>query len=181
MWTYPWLSRLLTALILLAVTRVTDATEQPVPCRFASSYTTSSILRDPDAFERDLLHWEGMFHQNNVSYNTLNGMTFDGTLLNPVTGVHNTSGLHTFSAPSKESLHMMLLAHVIQGNPSAAQWILAAHGGGSSIEDARVIAIDILKTKWSTYSMFNTTFPGFGGFLPWYVHNDVASHLLYGL
>jgi hypothetical protein len=169
MWTFPWFSRLVTALAVLTVIRSADATGQSVPCRFASHYTTSSILSDPDAFERDLLHWEGMFHQNNVSYNTLNGMTFDGTLLNPVTGIHDTSGIHTFSAPSKESLHMMLLAHVIQGNPSAAQWILAAHGGGMDIEKARVLAMDILKTKWTTYSMFNATFPGYGGFLPWYV------------
>jgi len=114
------------------------------------------------------LQWEGKFHQNNVSYNTFNGMTFDGTLLDPVTGVHVNEGLHTFSAASKESLHFMALAHVIQATPGAAQWILAAHGGGSDIEKARSLAISVLETKWRTYSAFNATYPGFGGFLPWY-------------
>ncbi|KAF8576240.1 putative GPI anchored protein [Ramaria rubella] len=115
-----------------------------------------------------------MFHQNNVSYNTLNGMTFDGTLLDLVTGIHSTQGLHTFSAPSKESLHIMLLAHVINGNSDAATWILAAHGGGSNIEYARTLAVDILQKKWQTYSTFNTTFPGFGGFLPWYANSGAT-------
>jgi hypothetical protein len=109
-----------------------------------------------------------MFHQHNVSYNTYNGMTFDGTLLNPVTGVHNSSELHTFSAPSKESLHMMLLAHVIQGNAGAVQWINAAHGGGSDVENAREMAVALLELKFKTYLEFNATYPGFGGFLPWY-------------
>lgn len=138
-------------------------------CRFASAYTTSSILQDPEAFERDLLHWEGMFHQHNVSYNALNGMTFDGTLLDPVTGVHDINGLHTFSAASKESLHMMLLAHVIKGTSGAVQWILAARGGGSNTEKARSLAFSILERKWMSYSKFNETYPGFGGFLPWLV------------
>ncbi|KIJ34150.1 hypothetical protein M422DRAFT_182470 [Sphaerobolus stellatus SS14] len=140
-------------------------------CRFASNFTTSSILRDPNSFETALIQWEGMFHQNNVSYNTFNGMTFDGTLLDPVTGVHVNEGLHTFSAASKESLHFMVLAHVIQGTPSAAQWILAAHGGGTDVEKARGLAIDILQTKWETYATFNSTYPGFGGFLPWFAHS----------
>ena len=162
---FPWFSHLVATLAFLSVTH-----GQHLPCRFASRYTTSSILRNPDKFERDLLNWEGMFHQNNVSYNALNGMTFDGTLLDPATGIHNINGLHTFSAPSKESLHMMLLAQVIQGNSGAAQWILAVHGGGTNIEKARALAIDILKTKWTTYMTFNASFPGYGALLPWYVH-----------
>ncbi|KAF9470832.1 hypothetical protein BDN70DRAFT_939397 [Pholiota conissans] len=97
-------------------------------------------------------------------------MTYDGTLIDPVNGIHNVEGLHTFSAASKESLHIMVLAHVIQGDARAARWILAAHGGGSDVEEARGLAINILKQKWNTYSAFNQTYPGFGGFLPWFAH-----------
>lgn len=158
------------SVIFAGITCGADASPvQPPSCRFASKYTASSILSNPDAFEQDVLYWEGMFHQNNVSYNVLNGMTFDGTLIDPVTGIHNVDGLHTFSAASKESLHMMTLAHVIQGTPGAVRWILAAQGGGADVEAARKIAISILEQKWSTYSTFNQTYPGFGGFLPWYV------------
>ncbi|KAF8997584.1 hypothetical protein BDQ17DRAFT_1363055 [Cyathus striatus] len=95
-----------------------------------------------------------MFHQDNVSYNVFNGMTYDGTLLDPVTGVHN-------------SLHMMMLAHVIEGNPKAVRWILLHM-------EARGIAFSILQTKWETYSNFNKTYPGFGGFLPWFAHQGAA-------
>ncbi|KAF8178917.1 putative GPI anchored protein [Pholiota molesta] len=159
------------SLIFAGIIRGADASLVQPPCRFASNYTTSSILANPDAFEQDVLYWEGMFHQNNVSYNALNGMTFDGTLIDPVTGIHNIDGLHTFSAASKESLHMMTLAHVIQGTPGAVRWILAAQGGGADVEAARKIAISILQKKWNTYSTFNQTYPGFGGFLPWFAHS----------
>ncbi|KAF8960660.1 putative GPI anchored protein [Flammula alnicola] len=132
---------------------VTASSLSPPSCRFASQYTTASIIRDPDAFEQDVIYWEGMFHKNNVSYNVLNGMTFDGTLIDPVTGLHDVDGLHTFSAASKESLHMMLLAHVIQGTPGA-------------VRD--------FQQKWATYSTFNQTYPGFGGFLPWFAHSGAT-------
>ncbi|TFK35374.1 hypothetical protein BDQ12DRAFT_635257 [Crucibulum laeve] len=144
---------------------------QPVNCRFASRYTPTSILANPSPFEQALISWEGQFHQTNVSYNDFNGMTFDGTLLNSVTGVHDLAGLHTFSAASKESLHIMLLAHVVNGTPGAAQWILAANGGGSDAEKARKLAINILHKKWDTMNRFNATYPGFGGFLPWFAHS----------
>ena len=72
------------------------------PCRFSHLYTQSQILKDPTAFEQDIFYWEGQFHQNNVGYNTANGMTYDGTLLNPVTGIANNSEKHPFSAASKE-------------------------------------------------------------------------------
>ncbi|PPQ71558.1 hypothetical protein CVT24_006439 [Panaeolus cyanescens] len=141
-------------------------------CRFANQYTQTDILKDPSAFEADVFQWEGMFHQHNVSYNAVNGMTFDGTLLNPTTGIHDVNGIHGFSAASKESLHFMVLTHVIAGNQNAARWILAAHGGGTDVEKARSLALDILNTKWASYSKFNETYPGFGGFLPWFAHTE---------
>ncbi|KAF8155411.1 putative GPI anchored protein [Crassisporium funariophilum] len=159
-------------LILAAATVSWAGPRKPPSCRFATDYSASSILKNPSAFETDLLTWEGMFHQHNVSYNSVNGMTFDGTLLDPITGVHNVNGLHTFSAASKESLHIMILAHVIEGKKGAVQWILAAHGGGSNTERARSIAIDIIERKWTSYSSFNQTYPGFGGFLPWFAHTE---------
>lgn len=47
-----------------------------------------------------MLYWEGKFHQNNVSYNSENGMTYDGTQLDWTTGVATRK--HGFSAASKE-------------------------------------------------------------------------------
>lgn len=99
-------------------------------------------------------------------------MTFDGTLLDTTTGIHKTEGLHTFSAASKESLHFMMLANVIDGKPGAARWILSGegvtdHGELGNTEKARKVALGVLMKKWESYSSFNQTYPGFGGFLPW--------------
>lgn len=72
------------------------------PCRFSPLYSQNDILQNSSAFLWDVFYWEGRFHQNNVGYNTANGMTYDGTLLNPHTGLANASEKHPFSAPSKE-------------------------------------------------------------------------------
>lgn len=72
------------------------------PCRFAPLYNQSEIRKNPGPFVWDTLYWDGRFHQNSVGYNTANGMTYDGTLLDPTTGIANFSGLHQFSAASKE-------------------------------------------------------------------------------
>lgn len=72
----------------------------PLKCRFSSLFTQEQILHDPHPFISDLLYWEGKFHQNNVSYNSFNGMSYDGTLLDETTGL--ASAKHPFSAASKE-------------------------------------------------------------------------------
>jgi hypothetical protein len=72
------------------------------PCRFSHLYSQDDILANSTAFAWDVFYWEGQFHQNRVGYNTQNGMTYDGTLLDPNTGFANFSGGHPFSAASKE-------------------------------------------------------------------------------
>jgi hypothetical protein len=81
---------------------VTEALPSPStpPCRFSLGYTQQEILDSPQDFISDLLYWEGKFHQNNVSYNTFNGMSYDGTLLDETTGL--ATAKHPFSAASKE-------------------------------------------------------------------------------
>jgi hypothetical protein len=69
-------------------------------CRFALEWSQDEVLSNPDGFIDDLLYWEGQFHQNNVSYNTGNGMSYDGTQLDWVTGQRTAK--HPFSAASKE-------------------------------------------------------------------------------
>lgn len=78
-------------------------------CRFATQYNQQQVLGNPDNFINDMLYWEGQFHQNNVSYNTGNGMSYDGTEIDWTTGERTTK--HPFSAASKEvgrpfTLHM---------------------------------------------------------------------------
>jgi len=130
-------------------------------CRFSPTFSQAQILRDPTSFISDVLYWEGKFHQNNVSYNSYNGMSYDGTLLNETTGL--ATAKHPFSAASKESLQIMLYAHAIAGSTQAARFLSPNNPGA-----APAIAINIMTLKLQTYLQFNKTYPGFGGFLPWY-------------
>jgi len=157
--------------IILAVTAALTAGAVPSPqqakpggtpkCRFSPTYTQAQILQDPNPFISDVLYWEGKFHQNNVSYNTYNGMSYDGTLLDEITGL--ATAKHPFSAASKESLQIMLYAHAIAGSAQAAQFLSPENPAAAS-----GMAIDIMTLKLKTYLQFNQTYPGFGGFLPWY-------------
>lgn len=137
-------------------------------CRFSPHYTQDEILKDPNPFISDVLYWEGKFHQNNVSYNSFNGMSYDGTLLDETTGI--ATAKHPFSAASKESLQIMLYAHAIAGSPQAARFLSPDNPGA-----APDVAIQILTLKLQTYLQFNETFPGFGGFLPWYTGDSQVS------
>jgi hypothetical protein len=123
-------------------------------------------LQDPSSFISDVLFWEGNFHQNNVSYNTFNGMSYDGTLLDETTGLATSK--HPFSAASKEALQIMLYAHTIAGSPNAARFLSPENPGA-----APDIAVQIMTLKLKTYLQFNETFPGFGGFLPWYTGDSI--------
>ncbi|KAL2356526.1 putative GPI anchored protein [Cryomyces antarcticus] len=133
------------------------------PCRFAPLYSQDDVLEHPHDFARDFLYWEGHFHQNNVGYNTANAMTYDGTLLDPTTGLATEK--HPFSAASKESIHIMLLAHALDGDADAARFLAP----NQSKEAAQRLAFQIMQTKLNTYLTFNATYPGFGGFLPWFL------------
>ena len=135
------------------------------PCRFAPSFTKKEIVNNPEPFIQDVLYWEGHFDQPDVGFKGANGMTYDGTLLNITTGLEwkEASGRHNFSAASKESLHVMVLANALAGDSSAAVVV-----SPDAPANAPEVAYGIMKTKLATYLAFNQSFPGFGGFLPWY-------------
>jgi hypothetical protein len=88
------------ALSLAALTDARPPKSSEPSCRFARQYTQKEILKNPSNFINDLLYWEGKFHQNNVSYNSDNGMSYDGTNIDFTTGERTVK--HPFSAASKE-------------------------------------------------------------------------------
>ena len=61
----------------------------------------------------------------------------------------------------------MVYAHAIAGDPRAARFV-----NPHSPSDAPETAAGILTTKLQTYLQFNATYPGFGGFLPWFLSNE---------
>lgn len=147
---------------------------EPPTCRFAPLYFERSvaplygqtgILDDPEPLISDMLYWEGRFARPGIGHNTANGMTYDGTLLNFTTGLElpNRAGLHNFSAASKEALHVMVLAHGLAAHPAAARFLSPA-----AVEQTPDIAFALMKQKLETYLAFNASYPGFGGYLPWY-------------
>lgn len=133
----------------------------PAPCRWVPKTTQEQVLKSPDDFADKMLYWEGKFHQNGVAYNSLNGMTYDGILLNWKTG--EPTQLHTFSAASKEALAFMLYAQAISGSKGAARFL-----SPDDPKAAADVAMSILSVKLQTYLKFNETYPGFGGHLPWF-------------
>ncbi|KUJ15856.1 putative GPI anchored protein [Mollisia scopiformis] len=170
---FNFLTPLLLILFTLATFNVAYyAPNQPRPrsvppkCRFSPTYTQQDILNDPASFISDILYWEGQYHQNNVSYNAHNGMSYDGTLLNETTGFPTAK--HPFSAASKELLQIMLYTHALAGSHSAAQFL-----SPDEPRKARSIAFEIMSLKLQTYLKFNETYPGFGGFLPWYTGDSI--------
>lgn len=136
-------------------------------CRFSPQYSQDDILSNPEPFIWDMLYWEGQFHQNDIGYNVANGMTYDGTLINTRTGMNNVSEKHVFSAASKEALQIMVYAQALTGNPYAGRFVSPDdHTKGADK------AAEIMKTKLDTYLRFNTSYPGFGGMLPWFYSNE---------
>jgi hypothetical protein len=138
---------------------------EPSKCRFSPLYSQKDILHNSTSYAWDIFYWEGHFHQNNVGYNTANAMTYDGTLLNSATGLATEK--HPFSAASKESLQIMVYAHAIAGDPRATRFVHPL-----APEDAPEVAAEIMRLKLKSYLKFNQTYPGFGGFLPWFLSND---------
>ena len=91
-----------TALSLLGAVSASASTpgKHGPPCRFALDWTTEEILENTEDFISDMLYWEGKFHVDGIAYNKDNGMTYDGSQIDYVTGERTEK--HTFSASSKE-------------------------------------------------------------------------------
>ncbi|KAH8807307.1 putative GPI anchored protein [Xylogone sp. PMI_703] len=152
---------LATAAVAIALPLQNSPSQNNPYCRFAREWSQKRVLADPDGFINNLLFWEGKFHQNNVSYNSGNGMSYDGTQLDWVTGQRTTK--HPFSAASKEALQIMLYTHAIAGSSQAARFLTPQNP-----KAAPDLATSILELKLQTYLDFNNSYPGFGGFLPWF-------------
>ncbi|EWG53954.1 hypothetical protein FVEG_12278 [Fusarium verticillioides 7600] len=61
-----------------------------------------------------------------------------------------------------DALQIMLYAQAISGSKEAARFLTP-----NNLKAAPGFAASIMETKLKTYSQFNQTYPGFGGFLPW--------------
>ncbi len=63
----------------------------------------------------------------------------------------------------------MVLTHALARDPRAAVFL-----SPRNLQLAPSMAYDIMALKLQTYLKFNTTYPGFGGYLPWYTGTAVG-------
>jgi hypothetical protein len=62
----------------------------------------------------------------------------------------------------------MLYTHALAGSVYAARFL-----SPDNPSKAPTIAYDIMALKLQTYLKFNTSYPGFGGYLPWYTGDQI--------
>ena len=139
--------------------------------QFARDYRQEELLNDSTVRERfinEVLIAEAKFHQAGVGYNDVTGLTYDGHSINFETG-ELIGAPRMWSAASKESIHVMLLALAISGSTRAQLFISPDNPAA-----ARAKALDILAKKMTSYEKFNREYPGFGGFLPWFLNQNAG-------
>jgi uncharacterized protein YggL (DUF469 family) len=135
-------------------------------CHFASLFTTPNALDTSakrNTFVDLVLEHDAKFLDEVVGQN---GVTFDGFYLNDTGYYVSADNRHNFTAASKESLHLSLMAQYF-ANSTRAQTLFNNSVSGSTYQKV----LNLLDRKLSAFEIFNNRWPGFGGFLPW-IYND---------
>lgn len=148
---------LLTSLLVLIAVLSIAFGHKSSSCRFALDFTCKDF-KNPSVVREYLHHvmkWESNFAQPGVAYDAQSGYTYDGHPINYQTG-ELFGEPHLFSAPSKESIHLALLALAVDGNEYALEFA----GGFDN-------AIKTLELKAKGYLQYNEALPGYGCFTPW--------------
>lgn len=146
------------------------------PCNFAQTIEAADPL-----FVSCMAFWEGKMQS--VAFFTDLGLTKDGHYINYKTGSVDGCPQHNFSAPSKESLHLGLLARAIEGKEEAALIFVVSpfcHSNNMTFSECLEFAYDhgtevataALQQKMLSLKKWNVAYPGFGGFLPWFTVAD---------
>eukprot|EP00439_Symbiodinium_sp_Y106_P046281 s310_g5.t3 len=117
-------------------------------------------------FMANVMYMERKFlgRASKLAFDPDTGMTYDGVGLDHNTGDVQHGSLRTFSAPSKEALHLSLLALALQPIEDVPKELATVLPLLYSTDEA----LDILEKKAKTMEDFDAHFPGFGGFLPWF-------------
>ena len=134
---------------------------------------------DAALFVSCMAFWEGRIL--GAAYWDEQGLTRDGSFLY----ANGTLGpAHLFSAPSKESLHLGVLARALAGNVDALTFVVARDCDENGPLEAcqalakqagRAEALRQLAAKVASLERFGREFPGYGGFLPWFTVNASGS------
>ena len=137
-------------------------------CNFSSTVSPSDPL-----FVSCMALFEGRLL--GAAYDDAAGVTLDGRFLESPSG--SLGPVHPFSAPSKESLHLGILARALAGDGDALLFVLARNCSLDSLAscqkraqngEGRNEALRQLSRKMASLFDFNSRLPGYGGFLPWF-------------
>ena len=137
--------------------------------QFARGFTNEMLLSDKakrEEFVEKFIRSEANFLRPGVGFNALSGLTYDGRPIDFDTG--ELRGFpKNWSAASKESLHLMVMALAVNGN-KGAKILVSPDNPGLAYQEA----MSILDRKMSSIEKFTRKYPGFGGYLPWFVVTD---------
>ena len=115
----------------------------------------------------DALRQIGEFRK--IATNPVSGLTYDGQPLDFMTG-KPVGGVRNWSAASKEALDVSLLALAVWDKDPKARLVIDPEHP----ENATRQAVAALEKKISSYERFAKEYPGFGGFLPWFLASDTG-------
>ena len=137
---------------------------------YSNSELWDSLEKQED-FLHQVMYWEGNFAKHRVGLDEILGVTYDGHGIDYYTGLPLEGYLHYWSAASKESVHLMMLAKALQKNEYALQFVCNDCGNSTAQYN---YALTLLERKITTYEQWNMNYPGCGGFLPWYDANSTG-------
>lgn len=129
-------------------------------CRFTKDYNQADLLSNEAIREEFLmraLYREAKFVRD-LGIDQRSGLTMDGQQLDVDTGLPYGKP-HLFTASSKESIHLSLLAKALTGHKMGNVFYTK--------QEALAMATQII----TSYEQFAQDFPGYGGFLPWVAIN----------
>jgi len=131
-------------------------------CRFAKLDWGNALLTDEavqDQYVAAALHWDGKFASPGVALSNT-AITRDHVNLNDDGSIASIAG---YSAPSKENLHISMLAVVLDGEHPLAWNFL-----GDTKEEGEAEALRRLELIMGEYEKYLAGAPGCGGFFPWF-------------
>lgn len=150
------------------------------PCRFAVSSEWDDLVTNPetqDNYVAAVLRWDGRFASPGAAVSS-NGITRDNIKLNDDGSQASVAG---YSAPSKENLHISMLATILDETPLAWNFVIdyALQNSGLSVEEQNALPENALKemaveealrrlgTIIGEYEAYREDCPGCGGFINW--------------
>jgi hypothetical protein len=142
----------------------------PQTHNFAKYFSQVDFLDNPvtrQVYKTLICYWEGKFISPDIGYHPISCITYDGYN-------YLRKKKRRWTAPSKESLHLGLIACALNGN-RLSQLALISHKMDTinQVDDKHKLdtviptCLHVLECKFAEYERYSSENEGCGGFLPW--------------